>query len=201
MLDARRNGKNLCVAIDLYNISFCRETWWMMLAACSAHHWPHPLTWSLFHRHCQFESYLSNTFFVWVDYRHCRIISYELWSNRSNDEEWWRTQNPLWLRRRKNMILAKTVGRRMTPSKNWVCASECNATSSNDYIITYELHSPEFGCPLLFGRADGAPSRASTSSAYAPCFSRSNTILVKISPLCKLISKNSLPSLRGESTM
>lgn len=63
------------------------------------------------------------------------------------------------------------------------------------------VHSPEFGWPLLFGRADGAPSRASTSNAYAPCFSRSNTIFVKISPLCKLISKNSFPSFRGESTM
>lgn len=78
----------------------------------------------------------------------------------------------------------------------------CNAIQpASDDKRNKKNRSPEFGCPLLFGRADGAPSRASTSSAYAPCFSRSNTIFVNISPLCRLISKNSLPSFRGESTM
>lgn len=31
--------------------------------------------------------------------------------------------------------------------------------------ITKKKNVPEFGCSLLFGRADGAPSRASTSNA------------------------------------
>lgn len=48
---------------------------------------------------------------------------------------------------------------------------------------------PEFGWPLLLGLAEGAPSLASTSSAYAPCFSRSNITFVKISPVSRLISK------------
>lgn len=51
------------------------------------------------------------------------------------------------------------------------------------------LFVPEFGWPLLLGLAEGAPSLASTSNAYAPCFSRSNITFVKISPVSRLISK------------
>jgi hypothetical protein len=62
--------------------------------------------------------------------------------------------------------------------------------SGNDLMVSCIVHNiPEFGASPLLGLADGAPSRASTSRAYAPCFSLSKTIFVNTSPVSVFISK------------
>lgn len=56
----------------------------------------------------------------------------------------------------------------------------------NPYGKERGMSLPVLGLPLALGRADAAPSRASTSKAYACFSSRSNSTRVKISPVRSL---------------